>query len=91
MENDASPTMEKITYERKDLLGSGGFANVFKGRLKTETVGGEIIDEREVAIKRIELAKKENQLFGERESEQRKLDHPNVVKLLHVEEDDDFL
>ncbi|XP_045027630.1 death-associated protein kinase 1 [Daphnia magna] len=67
----------KIRFDRDALLGRGGFAYVFKGKF-----GG-----REVAVKRVELLE-----VDEREEEAMlKLEHPNIVKLLHYEKDNDFM
>ena len=66
-----------MTFDREKILGQGRYGTVFEGVwLNTK-----------VAIKRVGLreanAIKEGfSLFG--------LDHRNVVKLLHVENDDDF-
>ncbi|XP_045026238.1 calcium-dependent protein kinase 3 [Daphnia magna] len=66
----------KIWYDRKAPLGKGGYGQVFKGKY-----GG-----REVAVKRVQL-----DLDNEKEEKAlRALDHPNVVKLLHCDSNDDF-
>ena len=60
------------------LLGKGGFGTVFEG----------VWCEKLVAIKRIPLS---DLASNEREEEAlQKLDHPNVIKLLHVENDPMF-
>ena len=60
------------------LIGKGGFGTVFEG----------VWCEKLVAIKRIALS---NIASNEREEEAlKKLDHPNVIKLLHVERDSTF-
>ncbi|KAK4014950.1 hypothetical protein OUZ56_027462 [Daphnia magna] len=66
----------KIWLNRDAVLGQGGFAAVFKGKF-----GG-----REVAVKRVELLKVDKR----EEDAMLKLEHPNIVKLLHVEKDNDF-
>ncbi|KAI9550630.1 hypothetical protein GHT06_000621 [Daphnia sinensis] len=67
----------KIWFDRDSLLGQGGFGTVFKGKF-----GG-----REVAVKRVELRH-----VNKREEEAMlKLEHPNIVKLLHCEKDNDFM
>ena len=72
----------KLHYDRRDILGDGGFGVVFKGNF----------DGVDVAIKRIELARLRSTTFTDREIKyQREMNHPNVVKLLHVEEDENFL
>jgi len=82
-------------YDRKrDLLGQGGFGTVFKGKLvhrRTEKI------EKAVAIKRIEKVRitstsQEAAISVNRELAQKKLNHPNVAKLLFVDdEEEDFL
>ena len=60
------------------LIGQGGFGKVF------EAVWGE----QKVAIKRIALS---DITSNQREEEAlQRLDHPNVIKLLHVENDPMF-
>ena len=60
----------------KDLLGKGGFATVFTGRF----------DSKDVAVKRMLVEDVED-----REEEfLKKYPHPNILKLLHVEEDGPF-
>ncbi len=66
-----------ITLDKKTVLGRGGFGVVFRGEWNNKIV----------AVKRIELAKCEN---NKEEEALQKLNHPNVVKLYHVESDSDF-
>jgi len=47
-------------------------------------------NEVDVAIKRLQTANL-SKIFRERELKQKELIHPNVVKLFHVEENDDFM
>ena len=69
----------EIHCDTRKLLGRGGFAFVFEG------TWGEI--SLRVAVKRIPLTHQANQ----RESENlKKLNHPNVIKLFHVERNLDF-
>jgi serine/threonine protein kinase len=58
-------------------LGSGGYSFVFAGTYKGKVV----------AVKRIQLlnAGDDNEV-----KVMQQLDHPNIVKLLHVENNDDF-
>lgn len=81
----------KITIDRKDILGRGGYGAIFKGSLsvnnKDGVEGTEIID---VAVKRLEIDTLEMNM-KERELKQMELNHPNVVKLLHYEEDYNFM
>lgn len=61
------------------LLGQGGFAKVFYGTL----------NDRPVAIKRLENI--DVDVDGEREKDALiKLNHPNIIRLLHYEEDNNF-
>ncbi len=67
-----------LICDRQRILGEGGFATVFEG-----TWGGV-----KVAVKRI---LKSNAVTTEQEERALKmLDHINVIKLFHVEEDQDF-
>ncbi len=69
-----------LTLNRKKVLGVGGFAIVFEGRLTW--------CETKVAVKRIPL---ENAASNEPEVKAlQMLHHRNVIKLFHVEEDEDF-
>jgi len=74
-----SVTNRRIDYDQSQILGKGGFAIVFRG-----SFDGNI-----VAVKRIQqdMLAEDNQ----REEEAlRRLDHPNVITLLFVEDDEDF-
>ncbi|XP_059351511.1 death-associated protein kinase 1-like [Daphnia carinata] len=67
----------KISFDREKRIGEGGFGTVFKGKF-----GG-----REVAVKRVEIHR-----VNEREEKAMlKLDHPNIVKLLHCAMDKNFM
>jgi predicted Ser/Thr protein kinase len=67
-----------LMCDRQKILGKGGFAIVFEG-----TWGGV-----KVAVKRI---LKSDAVTKEQEEKALKmLDHINVIKLFHVEEDQDF-
>ena len=64
--------------DKNKILGQGGFGKVFEGEW-----GG-----KPVAIKRIQLSDISS---NQREEEAlQKLEHPNVIKLLHVESDSTF-
>ena len=67
----------QIVYYRNELLGEGGFAKVFDGRW----------NEKKVAVKRVQLLD-----VGSTQEEEalQRLNHPNVVKLFHVENNEDF-
>jgi serine/threonine protein kinase len=67
-----------LSFDRQKILGEGGFATVFEGAW-----GGV-----KVAVKRILI---KDAVSNEQEEKALKmLDHPNVIKLFHVEEDQDF-
>ncbi len=61
-------------------LGSGGFGVVFQGEWNNE----------KVAVKRIIKSASTTRDEQEEEKALKKLDHPNVIKLLHVESDNTF-
>ncbi len=68
-------------FEKEDMIGCGAFAMVFQGKLLTD-------DENEVpvAVERVLRgwsSKRHSKPEDDRELAQLKLDHPNVVKLLH--------
>ncbi|XP_057369158.1 calcium-dependent protein kinase 5-like [Daphnia carinata] len=67
----------KIWFDREKKIGQGGFGMVFKGKF-----GG-----REVAVKRVEI----HRVDKREEEAMLKLNHPNIVKLLHCEKDQDFM
>jgi serine/threonine-protein kinase/endoribonuclease IRE1 len=66
----------KIT-NKNTPLGSGGYSHVFAGTYKDQVV----------AVKRILLL---NATDDNEVKVMQQLDHPNIVKLLHVEKNDDF-
>ncbi|XP_046636657.1 probable serine/threonine-protein kinase fhkE [Daphnia pulicaria] len=67
-----------LTLDRKKILGEGGFAIVFEGAW----------DGVKVAVKRIPLEKAVS--IEQEVKALQMLDHPNVIKLFHMEEDQDF-
>ena len=69
-----------MTFERSRILGRGTFACVFFGTL----------NEIPVAVKRIQLHDLEESFKKWEETAMKQLNHENVVKLLHVEENEDF-
>jgi hypothetical protein len=69
-----------MTFERDKILGRGTFACVFYGTLNGKPV----------AVKRIQLHDLEEFIPNWEEIAMKQLDHKNVVKLLHVEENEDF-
>ncbi len=62
------------------ILGKGAFAVVYK-----RVHNGE-----DVAVKRIELLRLDENLEKREEETMRKLDHPNVLQLIDVSEDKNF-
>jgi serine/threonine protein kinase len=66
-----------IVIDRCKLIGRGCYETVYQGTWMN----------RKVAVKRIQIENVENNKGGEA---LQKLDHPNVVKLFHVESDSDF-
>ena len=66
-----------ISIDREKVLGKGRYGIVYEG-----TWMG-----RKVAVKRIQIENVEN---NKEEKALQKLDHPNVVKLYHIESDSDF-
>lgn len=76
----------KLVYCQEDILAKGGFGFVFKGKF----IRSKGDDEVDVAIKRLQTADL-SKTFRERELKQKELNHPNVVKLYHVEENGDFM
>ena len=69
-----------MTVNKKKILGKGGNAVVFSGAF-----GGV-----EVAIKRIQLHDLDEAIHSREEDAMKQLYHPNVIKLLHVEINEDF-
>ena len=64
--------------DKNKILGQGGYGTVYEGVWRAKPV----------AIKRIQLTQiKSNQ---REEAALQKLDHPNIIKLLHVESDSKF-
>ena len=71
-------TIGELSFDRRDVLGSGSYGSVYKGKFRGC----------EVAIKRIEKGR------GKFEFEKEiypSIKHPNIVCCYHVEEDDDFM
>jgi serine/threonine protein kinase len=67
-----------IEFDRNKVLGIGGFATVYEGTWR----------ETKVAVKRILVG---HAATNEQEEKALKmLDHTNVIKLFHMEEDQDF-
>ena len=74
----------QLSWDRNKLLGKGAYAYVHAGKLNGQ----------DVAVKRLQIedvAPVEDCVVSDREVEAMKeLDHPNVLKLLHVKQDDYF-
>jgi predicted Ser/Thr protein kinase len=69
--------VNSIIIDRCKLIGQGCYGIVFEGTWKGK----------KVAVKRIQIENVENNLG---EEAMQKIDHPNVVKLYHVESTSDF-
>lgn len=79
-------SLEALRLERETVLGRGTYGTVFRGTY----------NDIPVAVKRIELVKLETPTSStdqDRAEEEvlKRLDHSNVVKLLHCEQDETFL
>ena len=77
--SSTAPIITEIKFDNKEILGLGGYGQVFKGEWNN----------RQVAVKRINLSK----VVGHKQEEEitlKKLDHSNVIKLLHVESNNTF-
>jgi len=74
--------MVGFEYDRNLVLGKGGFGAVFRGHFNGE----------DVAVKRILEDSSLKTSCGDSREEMAmlSLNHPNVVKLLHSESDDNF-
>ncbi len=67
-----------LTFDRRKVLGVGGFGTVYQG----------VWGETKVAVKRILI--KDAASNEQKGKALKMLHHPNVIKLFHVEEDQDF-
>ncbi|XP_032790637.2 uncharacterized protein LOC116927709 [Daphnia magna] len=73
--------LDGIKFDHKDFLGKGSYGSVLRdGSFKGQ----------KVAIKRIEVIKDTDLSMDDQFNTLSQLDHPNVVKLLHCEDDNDF-
>ena len=79
-EEDILPinVIQKIIIDKNKILGQGGYGTVFEGPWGNE----------KFAVKRILLENIDND--NKEEKALLKLDHPNVIKLYHVESDENF-
>ena len=66
----------QISYNKQDILGEGGFGQVFKGRFNGK----------DVAVKRILI----EQCDAREEGFLKRYEHPNILKLFHAEQNADF-
>jgi len=74
----------ELSYDPKDLIGRGGFANFYSGRYSS----------RPVAIKRLErIYDKERSAIQNREVENMKTvgNHPNILGCIHTVMNPEFL
>lgn len=88
MERNKNSSVRKITYDKSNILGGRGSYNneVFLGKLLGED-GAEI----KVAVKRTHLKLGASRSLVDRTlGHQMRLNHPNVVKYLHLEDDGVF-
>ncbi len=73
-----------IQYSKEDVLGRGGFGDVFLG----------IFNKEKVAVKKILLKHSEKEKEKKKEERevdlQKNLNHENILKILQVGKDEDF-
>ena len=76
---------DSLSYDENEILGKGSAGFVFSGSFGQE-------DKTPVAVKRLQLAslRKDEEFQKREEAALAGLSHPNVIKLLHVEEDSTF-
>ena len=74
----------QLSWDRNKLLGKGAYAHVYAGKLNGQ----------DVAVKRLQIedaVPMDDSLISDREVEAMiELDHPNVLKLLYVKQDEYF-
>ena len=73
--------MNKISYNKNDILGEGGFGQVFRGRY----------DWKDVAVKKIQIRKCEEAMYAREEGFLTRNKHPNILEFFHKEQDDNFV
>jgi serine/threonine-protein kinase/endoribonuclease IRE1 len=75
---------DSLSYDENEILGKGNAGFVFRGSFGQ--------DQNPVAVKRVQLAsmRKDEEFQKREEATLASLNHPNVIKLLHVEEDSTF-
>ncbi len=77
--SQAATAIGELKYYRGKLLGRGGFGTVFEGEWKQQ----------KVAVKKLQLTDLNCDHTREEEA-MAKFDHPNVLKLFAVQQDDEF-
>lgn len=69
----------KLVSNKSIILGEGGFSSVFLGKLNSSTVAIKMVSLKELQKKKLD-----------REEILRKLNHPNIIKLLYQEDDNRY-
>ena len=72
----SSGSAESSEFTEGERLGGGAFGHVYRGTFRG----------RDVAIKKVQIARQTLERTGREYENMRMLDHPNVLKLLHVKE-----
>lgn len=75
---------DSLSYDENEILGKGMAGFVFRGSFGQ--------DGNPVAVKRVQIAsmRKDEEFQKREEAALASLNHPNVIKFLHVEEDSTF-
>lgn len=87
---------DQLSYDPKNILGRGSFGIVFKGHLESKMGNNRNSsrgsDKRAVAVKRFQNSEIEAiALQREVVLMQRAGDHPNILRYICTEKDDDFM
>lgn len=74
----------KVSYDPKNIIGTGGFANVYEGLFE---------DVKRVAVKRFEKSCKDDESAIKREAELllKANEHPNILRYFCYEMNEDFV
>ncbi|XP_059350500.1 serine/threonine-protein kinase/endoribonuclease IRE1-like [Daphnia carinata] len=80
MSSTTAVNVDGIEFDRNDLLGSGAYGSVYRGKYKNQSI----------AVKRILKIKGKDEGADNELKILKPLDHPNIVKLLHSASDVDF-